>query len=125
MVVVEVIAWPGHADEVGRVLLRQMLDALTASWAGGIEFVAESDEALGEMMRQQQTQRLRFAAPEHVPPLLRQIATETGLFIADAQVLVEGRIEMLWYVREQSISHAYHRCGNLGARAAESRAEPE
>jgi RHH-type proline utilization regulon transcriptional repressor/proline dehydrogenase/delta 1-pyrroline-5-carboxylate dehydrogenase len=103
----------------------QMLDELTAPWAGGIEFVEESDEALGEIMRRQQTQRLRFAAPEHVPPLLRQIATETGLFIADAQVLVEGRIEMLWYVREQSISHAYHRYGNLGARAAESRAEPE
>ena len=29
---------------------------------------------------------------------------------------------MLWYVREQSISHDYHRYGNLGERSAETRA---
>jgi RHH-type proline utilization regulon transcriptional repressor/proline dehydrogenase/delta 1-pyrroline-5-carboxylate dehydrogenase len=30
---------------------------------------------------------------------------------------------MLWYLREQSISVDYHRYGNLGNRADESRAE--
>ena len=47
---------------------------------------------------------------------------ETGLYVARAPVLAEGRIELLWYVREQSISHDYHRYGNLGARIEESRA---
>ena len=103
----------------------RMLDELTDPWAAGIEFVEETDARLGEVMRQRQTQRLRFAAPDRVPPVLRQVAAETGIFIADAPVLIEGRIELLWYVREQSVSHTYHRYGNLGARGSESRAEPE
>jgi RHH-type proline utilization regulon transcriptional repressor/proline dehydrogenase/delta 1-pyrroline-5-carboxylate dehydrogenase len=37
-------------------------------------------------------------------------------------VLAHGRIELLRYLREQSISHDYHRYGNLGARAGEARA---
>ncbi len=35
----------------------------------------------------------------------------------------EGRLELLWYVREQSISTDYHRYGNLGIRADEARAQ--
>ena len=35
-----------------------------------------------------------------------------------------GRIELLWYVREQSVSQVYHRYGNLGVRAGEERDEP-
>jgi RHH-type transcriptional regulator, proline utilization regulon repressor / proline dehydrogenase / delta 1-pyrroline-5-carboxylate dehydrogenase len=37
-------------------------------------------------------------------------------------VSAEGRLEMLWYLREQSISIDYHRYGNLGVRAGENRA---
>jgi hypothetical protein len=33
-------------------------------------------------------------------------------------------LELPWYVQEQSISHDYHRYGNLGRRAAEPRREP-
>lgn len=50
--------------------------------------------------------------------------TLTGFFIADAPVQVQGRVELLWYLREQTVSHSYHRYGNLGARAREPRAEP-
>ncbi len=102
----------------------RLLDELTESWAGGIEFIEETDPRLGEVIRQQPTVRLRYAAPDRVPPLVRTIAAEVGLFIADAPVLAEGTIEMLWYVREQSVSHAYHRYGNLGGRAGEERSEP-
>jgi RHH-type proline utilization regulon transcriptional repressor/proline dehydrogenase/delta 1-pyrroline-5-carboxylate dehydrogenase len=35
---------------------------------------------------------------------------------------MEGRLELLWYLQEQSISFDYHRYGNLGARADEPRA---
>ena len=101
-----------------------MLDALTDSWAGGIEFVEETDRRLGEVMRERQTGRVRFAAPDRVPPLLRSISAETGIALIDLPVLAEGRVELLWYVRERSISHAYHRYGNLGARAGEARTEP-
>lgn len=101
----------------------QMLDALTDSWAGGIEFIEETDARLGEVMRERKTGRIRFAAADRVPALLRTISAETGIALIDNPVLAEGRIELLWYLRERSVSHAYHRYGNLGGRAGEPRSE--
>jgi RHH-type transcriptional regulator, proline utilization regulon repressor / proline dehydrogenase / delta 1-pyrroline-5-carboxylate dehydrogenase len=37
----------------------------------------------------------------------------TGIYIAHAKPVVEGRIELLHYLREQSISYEYHRYGNI------------
>ena len=34
---------------------------------------------------------------------------------------MHGRVELMWYVREQSVCVDYHRYGNLGARGDESR----
>ena len=59
-----------------------------------------------------------------MPHELRIVAADHSMHLADTPVLAEGRVELLWYVREQSLSHAYHRYGNLSARAAERRAEP-
>ena len=61
------------------------------------------------------------APPERVPVAVRLASAESGVFIADSPVLAEGRIELLWYVQEQSISFDYHRYGNIGARAGEKR----
>jgi RHH-type proline utilization regulon transcriptional repressor/proline dehydrogenase/delta 1-pyrroline-5-carboxylate dehydrogenase len=52
---------------------------------------------------------------------LRSHAAAHGIWLADVPVVSEGRIELLWYVREQSVSHDYHRYGNLGVRASETR----
>ena len=78
---------------------------------------------LAEVVRTAQTDRVRYAAPDRAPPEIFAAAAESGLFVARAPVLAEGRIELLWYVREQSISCDYHRYGNLGARGEERRAE--
>ena len=43
--------------------------------------------------------------------------------MADEPVLTEGRIELLWYLEEQSISDNYHRYGNLGNRTDEQRGQ--
>ncbi len=101
------------------------LDDLTDAWAGSIEFVEETDAELAEVIRSGLTERIRFAAPDRVPPTMRPLAAEQNIHLADTPVLAEGRIELLCYVREQSISRAYHRYGNLGSRAAERRAEPD
>ena len=102
----------------------QTLDDFTGSWAGAIEFLEETDEQLAAAIRSSQVERLRFAAPERVPPSVRVAAAEAFVFVADRPVLTEGRVELLWYLREQSVSDDYHRYGNLGARADERRAEP-
>ena len=70
------------------------------------------------------TERIRFADRDRVPERVRLAAAKNGIYLADEPVLAEGRIELLWYLREQSISHDYHRYGNQGARSAESRQEP-
>jgi RHH-type proline utilization regulon transcriptional repressor/proline dehydrogenase/delta 1-pyrroline-5-carboxylate dehydrogenase len=102
-----------------------LLDEWTDAWAGAIEFHAESDEELGQEIAAGRVERVRYAARSRVPGALRVVATEHNVHLADATVLAQGRIELLWYVREQSVSYAYHRYGNLGARANEPRTEPD
>jgi RHH-type proline utilization regulon transcriptional repressor/proline dehydrogenase/delta 1-pyrroline-5-carboxylate dehydrogenase len=99
-----------------------LLDELTEMiWAASIEFVEETDKALVDVVTNHQTDRLRYARPERVPMEVRRAIADRGIYIADAPVLAEGRIELLWYVTEQSISDDYHRYGNLGARSGEAR----
>ncbi|MEM9188885.1 MAG: proline dehydrogenase family protein [Myxococcota bacterium] len=97
------------------------LDRITESWGAHVEFVEESDDALVEVVRDQQADRLRYAQRSRVPVAVRQAIGTSGIYIADAPVLAEGRIELLWYLKEQSISHDYHRYGNLGSRVDEAR----
>jgi RHH-type transcriptional regulator, proline utilization regulon repressor / proline dehydrogenase / delta 1-pyrroline-5-carboxylate dehydrogenase len=102
----------------------ELLDQLTDSWAGAIEFIDEEDEALAEATRFGQIARVRYAAPYRVPDTIRAAAAEALQYVADTPVSLHGRIELLWYMREQSVSHVYHRYGNLGLRIGELRDEP-
>jgi RHH-type proline utilization regulon transcriptional repressor/proline dehydrogenase/delta 1-pyrroline-5-carboxylate dehydrogenase len=63
--------------------------------------------------------RIRYAAPERVPPEVFRAAASTGFYIARAPVMMEGRIELLQYYRQQSVCTNYYRYGNLGARAGD------
>jgi len=101
----------------------ELLEELTEAWAGAIEFVEETDAELARVIREAGTERIRYASPGRVPLSIFEAAHETGLFVARAPVLAEGRVELLWYLREQSLSHDYHRYGNLGQRAEEERSE--
>lgn len=60
--------------------------------------------------------RIRYAAPQRVPADLLAAAAKRGFHIARSPVLMEGRIELLHYVQNQSICDTYHRYGNLGDR---------
>lgn len=100
---------------------RDQLDHWTDSWAGGIEFLEESDEAILEHLQQPHVLRIRYANRDRVPDVVRRASAANGNWIADVPVVSEGRVELLWYVREQSISYDYHRYGNLGTRATEPR----
>jgi len=96
------------------------LDAATGSWAGGIEIVEQSDAEIVPLVPRQDV-RIRYAARDRVPLETRRAAAAVGQWIADVPVVSSGPIELLWYLREQSISHDYHRYGNLGRRAGEPR----
>ena len=100
-----------------------LLEELTECWAGAIEFVEETDEQLVNAIGQPQADRVRYAAVERVPLAVLQSAGSAGVCIVSAPVSAEGRLELLWYLREQSLSIDYHRYGNLGLRAGEPRAD--
>jgi len=97
------------------------LRQFAASWEEGIEFAEEGDDQLSDLILQSGTDRVRYAARDRVPVSVRRAATRQHVHLADAPVLMEGRIELLWYFHEQSLSYDYHRYGNLGARATDAR----
>jgi RHH-type proline utilization regulon transcriptional repressor/proline dehydrogenase/delta 1-pyrroline-5-carboxylate dehydrogenase len=119
-----VVSSPPGLEGVAAEAVR-LLDDLTDSWGAAIEFVSETDAELGRAIIAHQTDRVRYASPERVPLEIRQAAADALQYIADAPPLVHGRVELLWYVQEQSLSVAYHRYGNLGVRAGEPRDEPD
>ena len=92
------------------------LRELTESWAAAIEFVHENDDELAATIGDGQLDRVRYAAPDRVPEIVLRAATASGVYLARAPVVTQGRVELLWYLREQSISLDYHRYGNLGIR---------
>ncbi len=81
----------------------------------------ESDADLARIVQERQTDRVRFARDDSVPDDVRRAAAKAGLYLATEPVLMEGRVELLWYLVEQSLCIDYHRYGNLGARADEDR----
>jgi len=99
-----------------------LLEELTESWAGGIEFLEESDAQLAARIRAGQAERVRLAAADRASPEVWSAGGDAGGCIVATPVSGEGRLEMLWYLREQSVSTDYHRYGNLGLRAGEPRA---
>jgi RHH-type proline utilization regulon transcriptional repressor/proline dehydrogenase/delta 1-pyrroline-5-carboxylate dehydrogenase len=64
-------------------------------------------------------QRLRLLSK--AKESLRMQYAKTLATVVDDQVLVNGRFELLHYLKEVSLSHDYHRYGNLGARENEDR----
>ena len=82
---------------------------------GEAVILRQTDDDMKKMLPK--IQRIRYAAPDRVPIALYQEAARTGFYIARSRVLMEGRIELLQYFREQSVCCDYHRYGNLGKRA--------
>ena len=102
--------------------LVDLLERITHAWAASIEFVEETDAELAQLLRAGHVDRLRCAGADRVSPAVREAAAVDGQFIADAPPSTHGRVELLWYFQEQSLSQVYHRYGNLGLRSGEPRA---
>jgi len=83
--------------------------------AGDAKIVVQDLSGLIDLMPG--VDRIRYAAPERVEQKVMAAATAAGFFISRNRVLMEGRIELLHYLINQSISNTYHRYGNLGTRS--------
>jgi RHH-type proline utilization regulon transcriptional repressor/proline dehydrogenase/delta 1-pyrroline-5-carboxylate dehydrogenase len=105
----------------------ELLGRATKAWEHGVTLIEETEEDVIRVIRNLPAHahdRLRYAAPDRVPPAVRTAAAQSAVHLADEPVLAHGRIELLWYLREQSVCSDYHRYGNLGARAGETRRQP-
>jgi RHH-type proline utilization regulon transcriptional repressor/proline dehydrogenase/delta 1-pyrroline-5-carboxylate dehydrogenase len=81
---------------------------------GDVPVMFESDNDLAKRITT--AGRIRYGAPDRVSHDLLREAAKNGQYISRTEVMMEGRIELLQYFREQSVSHDYHRYGNLGER---------
>ena len=60
--------------------------------------------------------RIMYSSPENISDVVFKQAAHHLKFILRHKPLMEGRVELLNFFEEQSISHSYHRYGNLGVR---------
>lgn len=60
--------------------------------------------------------RILYSSLSKVPQTVFESAAKSATFIVRQEPMMEGRLELLNYFAEQSISHSYHRYGNIGAR---------
>lgn len=86
----------------------------TAHLLENLRVLIQDDSALIEMIPA--IDRIRYAGDDRVPGSVLSAAADNGFYISRTPVLMEGRIELLQYYRQQSICNNYHRYGNLGER---------
>jgi len=84
-----------------------------------LNVIEESDAQFHDRIRSGQIHRIRLIDPPTLE--LQKVASSNNVHIVDDPVLANGRIELLHYLREVSISIDYHRYGNLGLREGELR----
>jgi len=63
--------------------------------------------------------RIMYASEQNISESIFKAAADELTFIVRSKPMMSGRIELLNFFEEQSISHSYHRYGNLGARNLE------
>ena len=81
----------------------------------------DDEESLIKAMKK--VQRIRYLNNKNVPLSVYEKVAESALYIASEPFVTHGRIELMHYFIEQSISDSYHRYGNLGLRGLESKGE--
>ena len=72
----------------------------------------DSEDELIEMMPS--IQRIRFLHPDNVTQNIYEKIANKAIYIASDPFVSHGRLELMHYFIEQSISNSYHRYGNLG-----------
>lgn len=89
---------------------REECAALTE--AAGVKYSEETPMELCKRVESQGSDfdRIRALQP---PKELREVSYHSGLEIIDWPILANGRLELLHYLREQTVSETLHRYGNI------------
>lgn len=91
------------------------------SFLAGAEVLLKNGKVLEESEEEfRQTlanyERILYSDPARVPQATYAAAARSLTFIVRQKPMMEGRLELLNYFIEQSVSHSYHRYGNIGNR---------
>lgn len=95
-------------------LLETILQEEWCQQAKNLAITIETEDDLIDRIDTGQIERLRLLSLPS--PALQNVLADTACHAIIAPVLANGRIELLHFVREISISSDYHRYGNLGTR---------
>ena len=95
-----------------KVFLENSLELFSSSDT----LVIENEESFIKTIKQYE--RVIYSNIKKVSSAVFKESVKTLVFIIRQEPLMEGRLELLNYFSEQSISHSYHRYGNIGAREA-------
>jgi len=79
---------------------------------GDIQVIVEDEPALAERLRAGNGyERARVWEP--ISRAVRVAANRAHIAVIDAPVLANGRLELRWYLREQTVSRVVHRYGDV------------
>lgn len=92
---------------------------LTLTLPAGVKVVAENESQFAEKVAKKQITKFRTLT--NPTESLLNISSKAGCVVLGDPVLANGRVELLHYLREVSISNDYHRYGYLGTREGEKR----
>ena len=82
----------------------------TVSLLSGISCYHETEEEF--ISNIQNYERIRSCSPNLSENIYKE-AARLGIYIASEKPIINGRIELLHYLKEQSISYEYHRYGSI------------
>ena len=94
-----------------RAGVHPLVSAATAQAAGTLPAVVEPDQAFADRLPRHRFGRVRHLGT--VPTGLWTATAAAEVDLVDAPVVASGRLELRWYLREQSISRTLHRFGNV------------
>ncbi|NQY92590.1 MAG: bifunctional proline dehydrogenase/L-glutamate gamma-semialdehyde dehydrogenase, partial [Campylobacteraceae bacterium] len=103
-----------HKNEI----VKQFLNNAGALFGKNDHLVEEDNATFVKSIKN--FERVIYSDMTKVPNSVFKEASRTLTFIVRQKPMMEGRLELLNYFEEQSISHSYHRYGNIGARAYNS-----
>ncbi len=92
----------------------EFLESSKELFAVNDSLIKQNDDEFAKTL--QQFERVIYSNTDKVPTQIFESSIKTTTFIVRQPPMMEGRLELLNYFEEQSISHSYHRYGNIGAR---------
>ena len=110
------------AAHVAGTRLTVSLSPESEPWVGlaecaGVELVVEAEagfvDRLAHPLYREHGWIERLRAWEPISTAARAAANGTGVTVIDAPVLANGRLELRWYLREQTVSQVLHRYGSV------------